>query len=307
MTATAAAAPGRANFAPAWAAVRTRVGLVALLFVLAAVGWWWTVHEMQGMDGGPWTDLGTFGWFIGVWVVMMAAMMFPSVAPTVALYSRLTRSRSPALPLLFTSGYLAMWAAVGAAAFGIAVGGGAFAGGVLSWDRAGRWVAGATLLVAALYELTPFKDACLGKCRTPLGFLLGAWRDGPAGALGMGARHGAWCVGCCWALMASLFALGVMSIAWMAVVAGLIAVEKLVPWRRVALYATTATLAVLGVILLAAPGVLPGLTIPGNGSMPGMPHMSKMDTPPAKPMPGSKSMPGGSEPTSDLGKSHMGP
>jgi predicted metal-binding membrane protein len=307
MTATThAAVPRRGGVAPAWAAVRARVGLVVLLLILAGVGWWWTVHEMRGMDGGPWTDLGTFGWFIGVWAVMMAAMMFPSVAPTVALYSRLTKARSLALPLLFTSGYLLTWAAVGAAAFGVAVGGGSFAGGVLSWDRAGRWVAGATLIVAAVYELTPLKHACLGKCRTPLGFLLGAWRDGPRGAVGMGVRHGAWCVGCCWALMASLFALGVMSIAWMAVVAGLIALEKLVPWRRLALYGTTAVLAVLGLLLLAAPGALPGLTIPGTGSMPGMSHMSKMESP-AKQMPASKPMPAAPKPMSDMGKSHMGP
>ena len=98
MTASAhAEAPRQSGgLAPAFAAVRTRVGLVALLFVLAAIGWWWTYDEMQGMDGGPWTDLGTLGWFVGVWIVMMAAMMFPSVAPTVALYSKLTKSRSPA-------------------------------------------------------------------------------------------------------------------------------------------------------------------------------------------------------------------
>jgi predicted metal-binding membrane protein len=107
--------------------------------------------------------------------------------------------------------------------------------------------------------------------------------------------------------MASLFALGVMSIAWMAVVAGLIAIEKLLPWRRVALYGTTVTLAVLGALLLAAPGALPGLTIPGTGSMPGMSHMSKMDTPPAKQMPGAKSMPSASKPGSGMGTSHMGP
>ena len=192
------------------------------------------------MDGGPWTDLGTLGWFLGVWVVMMAAMMFPSVAPTVALYSRMTRSRAPAAPLLFTAGYLVAWAGVGLLAFAVASAGGRIPGDVLAWDRAGRWVAGATLLVAAVYELTPLKDVCLGKCRSPLGFLLGSWRDGPAGALQMGARHGGWCIGCCWALMLSLFALGVMSIAWMAFVAGLIAFEKLIPWRRAATYGTAA-------------------------------------------------------------------
>ena len=210
-------APSGAGLKEAFAAVRTRLGLVALLFGLAALGWWWTFDQMQGMDGGPWTDLGTFGWFLGVWIVMMAAMMFPSVAPTVALYSKLTKTRSLASPLLFTSGYLLVWAAVGALAFALASVGGWASIGVLSWDRAGRWIAGTTLVVAAIYELTPFKDVCLGKCRSPLGFLLGAWRSGRSGALRMGAAHGAWCVGCCWALMAALFALGVMSLVWMAV------------------------------------------------------------------------------------------
>ena len=140
---------------------------------------------------------------------------------------------------------------------------------VLAWDRAGRWVAGATLLVAAIYELTPFKDVCLRKCRSPLGFLLSSWRNGTAGALRMGAAHGAWCVGCCWALMAALFALGIMSVAWMAFVAGLIAVEKIVPWRRVATWGTAGVLLGLGVLMLAAPSAIPGLTIP-SGGMPGM-------------------------------------
>jgi predicted metal-binding membrane protein len=134
-------------------------------------------------------------------------------------------------------------------------------------------VAGATLLAAAAYELTPLKDVCLGKCRSPLGFLLGNWRAGRAGALQMGARHGAWCVGCCWALMVSLFALGLMSIAWMALVAGLIAAEKVMPWRRVATYATAAILVTLGVLVLAAPEAVPGLTIPRHHAMPQMEAM----------------------------------
>src|SRR5438094_499726 len=123
------------------------------------------------------------------------------------------------------------------------------------------------LLFAAVYELAPLKDVCLGKCRSPLGLLLSSWRGGWTGAVRMGVRNGAWCVGCCWALMASLFALGVMSITWMAVVAGLIATEKTVPWRRVATYGTAAILLALGVLLLAAPDAVPGLTIPGGTSM----------------------------------------
>jgi predicted metal-binding membrane protein len=269
-----AAVPGVAG--PGWAlsAARTRLGLVALLFALAGAGWWWTIGEMRGMDDGPWTGLGAFGWFIGVWVVMMAAMMFPSVAPTVALYSRMTKARSPVSPLLFAAGYLVTWAAAGVFAYAVAVVGVRSVGDVLAWDRAGRWIAGATLVVAAVYELTPFKDVCLGKCRSPLGFLLGSWRGGRAGALRMGATHGAWCVGCCWALMASLFALGVMSIAWMAFVAALIAAEKIVPWRRTATYGTAAILLVLGVLMLATPATIPGLKIPGGGGMSQMGQMS---------------------------------
>jgi predicted metal-binding membrane protein len=252
-------------------AVRSQRGIVALLFALAAVGWWSTVDRMQGMDDGPWTALGAFGWFLGVWVVMMAAMMFPSLAPTVALYARMTRDRIA--PLVFTGGYLVAWAGAGAAAFAVARGGGGIAGDVLAWDRGGRWIAGTTLVVAAVYELTPLKNICLSKCRSPLGFLLGSWRDGRAGALQMGARHGAWCIGCCWALMASLLALGVMSVAWMAFVAAIIAAEKLLPWRRVATYTTAGILLALGLLLLVAPDAVPALTIPGDEMMPAMDRM----------------------------------
>jgi predicted metal-binding membrane protein len=259
--------PAGAGLAPAWAAARTRVWLVALLFALAAVAWWSTGVRMRGMDAGPWTALGAFGWFIGVWVVMMAAMMLPSVAPTVALYSRMTKERSPRAPLLFSAGYFVVWGGAGALAFALAALGSHVFGDVLAWDNGGRWIAGATLIVAAAYELTPLKDACLRRCRSPLGFLLGAWRDGSWGALQMGARHGAWCVGCCWALMASLFALGVMSIAWMVFVAALIAAEKILPWRRVATYGTAAILLTLGLLLLAAPDSIPALTIPGHDAM----------------------------------------
>ena len=243
---------------PAYAAVRARLVLVLALFALAAVGWWWTADQMRGMDDGPWTALGTFGWFLGVWVVMMAAMMFPSISPTVALYARMTRSRMPLAPVAFTAGYLLTWASAGVAAFALAYGATRLGGDTLAWDDAGRPLAGATLVVAAVYELTPLKNVCLGKCRSPLGFLLGSWRDGLLGGLRMGAQNGAWCVGCCWALMASLFALGVMSIAWMAFVAALIAAEKLLPWRRVATYGTAA--------ILVAPDAVPGLTIPGGMS-----------------------------------------
>jgi predicted metal-binding membrane protein len=255
----------RAGLAPALVAVRARLGLIALLFALAVVAWWSTAERMSGMDEGPGTALGALGWFLGVWVVMMAAMMFPSVSPTVALYAQMARRRAPLAPLVFAAGYLVTWTAAGLLAYGVFDGGRAVLGDSLAWSGAGRWLAGGTLIVAAAYELTPLKDVCLGRCRSPLGFLLGSWRDGLSGAFDMGVRHGTWCLGCCWALMASLFALGVMSIAWMAFVAALIALEKTLPWGRAATYTTAALLLVLGVVLIAAPDAIPGLTVPGNG------------------------------------------
>ena len=251
-----------AGLRPAFSALRAQAGLVLVLFALAAVGWWWTAARMRGMDDGPWTGLGAFGWFLGVWVVMMAAMMFPSVAPTVALYSRLSR-KSRWAPLVFVTGYLATWAGAGVLAFLVGRLASRGTGGVLSWEHAGRPVAGATLIMAAAYELTPLKDVCLGKCRSPLGSLLGWWHDGLSGALRMGAKNGAWCVGCCWALMASLFALGVMSVTWMAVVAALIAAEKTLPWRRTATFGTALVLLALGVLVIVAPDAIPGLATPG--------------------------------------------
>jgi len=238
--------------------------LVVVLIALAGVGWWWTIQQMRGMDNGPWTNLGTFGWFISVWVVMMAAMMFPSVAPTVALYARMSRNRLA--PMVFVTGYLFTWTGAGVVAFLVGV----LAGHAvpdLGWEHAGRILTGATLLVAAAYELTPLKNICLTKCRSPLGQLLGSWRDGQSGALGMGMKNGAWCVGCCWALMVSLFALGVMNPVWMAIVAVLIALEKTLPWRRTATYGTAIVLFALGVLVLAAPDLLPGLTVPAPNPM----------------------------------------
>src|SRR4051812_38893258 len=253
---------------PALAAARAHAGLIALLLGLAAVAWWSTADRMSGMDAGPGTDLGALGWFLGVWAVMMAAMMFPSVAPTVALYARLTRERArAAAPLAFAGGYLLTWTAAGLVAYGLFVAGRAGLGDELTWAGAGRWLAGVTLIVAALYELPPAKDVCLGKCRSPLGFLVGSWRDGLRGAVEMGARHGAWCVGCCWGLMASLFALGVMSLAWMAFVAALIGLEKVLPWGGAVRWGTAALLLVLGIALIAAPDAVPGLTTPD--AMPG--------------------------------------
>jgi predicted metal-binding membrane protein len=274
---TAAAPAGRATseraeLGQALRALGGRLGLVVVLFALAGLAWWSTADRMAGMDAGPGTDLGALGWFLGVWVVMMAAMMFPSMAPTAALYARMTRSRGLDQPLLFAGAYLLVWGAAGLLAYGSFELGRSLFGGALAWHTGGRWAAGGVLALTAVYEVTPLKDTCLAKCRSPLGFLLGNWRDGRRGALEMGMRHAGWCLGCCVGLMVALFALGVMSLTWMVVVAALVALEKTLPWRRPVTWGIAALLVVLAIAVVAVPHDVPGLVVPGgsHGAMSSM-------------------------------------
>ncbi len=244
-------------------AARGQAQLVVLLVGAAGVCWWWTAERMTGMFTGPSVELGSLGWFTGVWVVMMAAMMLPSLAPTAALYAS---RRKPGQPLMFVAGYLLVWAGAGVAAYAALELGRHLLGGQLAWSAGGRWLAGGVLVLAAAYELTPLKSSCLGRCRSPLADLRGAAGDGPLEGIRSGARIGVVCLGCCAGLMAALFALGVMSLTWMAVVGVLIAVQKLAPWRRVAVTATVAVVFALGVALLVSPAAVPGLTVPGHGA-----------------------------------------
>ena len=249
---------------------RAQIALVGLLLALAVVAWLLTDERMQGMDDGPGTDLGSLSFYVGAWLVMMAAMMFPSIAPMVLAHARIRSARlargsgltlAPSSP--FVAGYLVVWTIYGLAAYALMALGQALSVDALAWDEAGPYVAGGVLVAAALYEVTPAKDACLGRCRGPFAFLTDAWRDGRLGALRMGVEHGLWCVGCCWALMAALFALGVMSVGWMVFIAALIGAEKLLPWPKGPSRAIAALLAVLGIAVALAPARVPGLTIPG--------------------------------------------
>lgn len=224
---------------------------------------------MAGMDMGPGTDPGTLGFWVSAWVVMMGAMMFPSIAPMVVMHVRVQQGKRArgqdsafGATALFVGGYLLAWSTAGLVGYAILRVGHELSPGFLAWDEGGPYVAGAVILAAAIYQLTPLKDVCLRKCRDPFAFMLTAWRPGRAGALRMGIEHGGWCVGCCWALMAALIALGAMSVGWMVFIAALIAVEKLLPWKPLANRSIAILLAVLGLAVAFAPHDVPGLTAP---------------------------------------------
>ena len=226
--------------------IRTSVVLLAG----AAVAWAVTVERMRGMDEGPGTHLGGLGWYLGIWVTMMAAMMLPSAAPAAVRVARLAR-RAPTV--LFAAGYLFVWTGFGVAAYALYRLVTAFDTGWLAWDKGGPYLTGGLVLAAGIYELTPLKRHCLDRCRNP----------SPNGdALRSGLAYGRDCVGCSGGLMVVLFALGVMSLVWMVVVAGVIFAEKLFP-RGVELSRVVAVaLIALGAWVAFSPSSVPGLTEP---------------------------------------------
>ncbi len=221
------------------AAQRTRTAAVgACLLGVTAACWAYLVLVHGAMDSMgsalamPMTAAWTAGDAVLMWVmwsVMMAAMMLPSATPMVAAYARTTRSPRSGVhgsTVLFVGGYVAVWSGVSVLATGT------------QWllhqaalvDAMGasttRWLAAPVLVAAGAYQFTDLKRVMLSRCRSPLGFLLHEWRDGRVGALAMGAHHGVLCLGCCWALMALLFVLGVMNLWWIALLATTVLVEK---------------------------------------------------------------------------------
>ena len=288
------------------AADRVRVALICVLLALAALAWLVVARRMAGMDAGPGTDPGALGFYALSWVVMMAAMMFPSIAPMVLAFAWIqTRRRARGAvqgtvsTSLFVAGYLVSWTAFGVAAYAAFTWVRSLSIGALDWSRDGRYLAGGVLVAAAIYQLTPAKDACLRRCRSPLDFVLEHWREGQLGALRMGAIHGAWCVGCCWMLMAALFALGLMSITWMIVLAAAIAAEKLLPSPAATNRVIAAALATLGIAVISYPSNVPGLVIPNSAqarramqAMHGMPMGTTMHMKSAPTMRKARAMPG---------------
>jgi predicted metal-binding membrane protein len=258
-----------------------QVGVVASLLAVAGVAWAVTGDRMGGMDAGPGTELGGLGWFAVVWVTMMAAMMLPSIAPMALAHARVQAGATPA----FVAGYLLTWAAVGMLGWALIEGVRSLDLGVLAWDEAGPYVAGGTILAAAIYQLSPLKKRSLRRCRNARAFVAEHWRQGRVGGLRIGIEHGRVCLGSSSALMATLFALGVMSVSWMVLVAALIAAEKLLPWKEVASRGIVVLLAVLAGAVAFAPEDVPGLTIPGSpAAMEAMERMGTESMEPAKPM-----------------------
>jgi predicted metal-binding membrane protein len=256
-------------------AMRRRLVVAGVLGALAVGAWLASLARMDDMDMGSRFSVGSLGFFVVLWVLMMAAMMFPSVWPAVSMYGLVVRrravpaARSAASSAAFVSGYLAAWTAFGLLAFGLLAAARAAGLDALSDSELARYGVAPAAVAAAAYQVVPLKQVCLKHCRGPLSFFLQHWRDGVRGALAMGLRHGAFCVGCCWLLMLVLLAIGVMSVTWMVIVSIAIAVEKLTPQRfaRLASGTLAAALVALGVVALVKPSWLPG--VGGMGGMGG--------------------------------------
>lgn len=247
-------------------AVRRAAGRPAgLLLVAAAAAWVWLVTGWGGMPAMP----GTMGLglpaFLALWTLMTAAMMLPATAFVAALYARTIPTRRASRMTVFTVAYLLVWAAAGLPAYGLAVGLGRVAD---LPSEVGTAVAAAVFAVNGVYQLTPLKDRCLARCRSPIGLMLRYTSyPGPTRDLRAGAHHGAFCLGCCWSLMVLLAAFGVMNLWAMVVLAFVITVEKLAPAGRLVARAVGVASIALAVAVIWLPSLAPGLT---GGGMDGM-------------------------------------
>lgn len=246
-------------------------GLIGSCVVLVtALAWVYLVHLNRQMASSleantmmatmampmnqPWSNRDVFFTFV-MWAVMMIGMMTASATPVLLLFAgaqtrREARGVAPAVSS-FALGYLAVW--LGFSACAALAQWGLHQAALLSSPlaTASPRLAGATLIAAGAYQLTPLKGACLTRCQSPLGFLMSNWRDGALGAFGMGLRHGVFCLGCCWALMGVLFVVGVMNLAWVGVLTVFILIEKIGPTGAGVARAGGAILVALGVIVVA--------------------------------------------------------
>ncbi len=228
---------------------RDRVVVVAAIVIIAAIAWAYTVYlaefgmgtgDMQMGMGMAMADLRSwsgadFALMYVMWLVMMVAMMAPSAAPMLLMFAAVNRKRreraAPYVPtMVFMAGYVIVWGAFSLAAtmgnFGLHQA--SLLSSMMGASTSG-YLGGALLLVAGVFQWSPLKYACLKQCRTPMGFMMTSWRDGQGGALRMGLEHGAYCLGCCWAVMLLLFVLGIMNLVWIAALAAFVLAEKVAP------------------------------------------------------------------------------
>ncbi len=249
--------------------VRDRVVIAVCLVLITALAWTYLLHLQGQMSSSmehdtmmaemgmpmdmPWTRVEVFFTF-AMWAVMMVGMMTAPAAPVLLLFASAQRLRAihgaTFQTLMFGLGYLLAWCGFSACAT------------IAQWALheaallspamavASPRLGGAILLAAGAYQLTPLKTTCLAHCRSPVGFLMAHWRDGPRGALQMGARHGAYCLGCCWALMCVLFAVGVMNLMWVAALTTLVLIEKVGSRPTLVARTSAAALAAMGIALI---------------------------------------------------------
>lgn len=248
--------------------------ILGVLLILTIAAWVLLIWQGAGMEADMAMTSPTMGLraplFLATWVVMMVAMMFPAAAPMILTFHTVQqrkRERREAFvsTWVFVAAYLAVWALAGGAAYAAALAAEAIATRAELSPAAAARTGGA--LLTGIYQITPLKDVCLSKCRTPLSFIMTSWREGVTGALRMGALHGAWCLGCCWLLFAILFPLGLMNIGAMAVITIIVFAEKTLPWGYAAARGTALALIIYGVVVLTVPQALPTFMAMGEINM----------------------------------------
>ena len=242
---------------------RERTFILALLLILAAASWAvliWQSSMMKSMGMGLTMGMGAT-LFLAIWVVMMIAMMFPTVAPMILVFARVQRDRGSfgrafGLTCVFVGAYLLIWTLFGELSYLGALAASGLAQQIPWIMMNAARIGGGILVLAGLYQLTPLKRVCLAKCCTPLDFIHGGWRDGSTGAFRMGLEHGIYCLGSNWLLFVLLFPLGIMNIAAMAGLTVVIFAEKMSPqWERIA-QGVGLALILYGILVIVMPATL---------------------------------------------------
>lgn len=248
---------------------RDKLILLSALALVTAVAWVWIIYQSQGMESEVTIAMEKpsllldAALFLSMWTVMMAGMMFPSVAPILLMFSNISRRRKTRNAAflstsVFLSGYALVMTVTGIPAYTGYRTVSPVTGLFPELQGYGHIVGGILLIAAGLYQLSPLKYACLSRCRSPLAFIMTNWREGYFGSLSMGAKYGAYCMACCWALMLVMFPVGIMNLAWMGVITLVIFLEKTSRYGFHIGRIAGVLLLLLGLLMALWPGLLPG-------------------------------------------------